>query len=582
MASPRSIEDRAESDLPTVVVKSEGVPLDRTIHITELNVSRELGRIARLTLRFIDGEPASGEFALGSSDELAPGAALEVLLGYGSDEAAIFKGIVHRHVVQLDHQGRPSLRVDAVDPAAALTLQRRQRLFEDLTDSDVVTQIGEEAGLSVSVPATDVTHRELVQYGGTDWDFIVTRLEANGLFALTGLGKLEGVRPDTSRDPALVLEYGATLLEFEAELDARVHSASVQAEGWSSDEQELVSVDASDPGIKTAGNLAPDDVASIFDQPKKVQSGAALERDELQEWATSLRARQRLGHVRGRARVRGNVLVVPGDIVEVLGLGDRMSGRHFVSGVHHRYRAGEWVTEYSIGAPTTPFSERVEVNRPRAAGLAPAMSGLQIGVVSALEGDPDGRERIRVRLPLLDPDSEGIWARLATLSAGDQRGFAFRPEVDDEVVVGFCDDDPRAPIVLGSLHSAARTPAVAASDDNDVSAYTTKSGIELRFDEADVVVTLSTPNGNQLRISDADGGISLSDENGNELTLGPDGIALKSASDVVIDAGADISLTATGNIDGGASGSATLKGGTGTEVSSDGNTTVKGALVLIN
>ena len=87
--------------------------------------------------------------------------------------------------------------------------------------------------------------------------------------------------------------------------------------------------------------------------------------------------------------------------------------------------------------------------------MLPAANGLQIGVVTALEDDPQGDDRIKCRLPMVGAGEEGLWARLATLDAGDGRGTYFRPEIGDEVVVGFLDDDPRNPVILGMCHSSA-------------------------------------------------------------------------------------------------------------------------------
>ena len=70
--------------------------------------------------------------------------------------------------------------------------------------------------------------------------------------------------------------------------------------------------------------------------------------------------------------------------------------------------------------------------------------------------DPDGEHRVRVKLPLVNNADDGVWARVASLDAGNDRGFFFRPEIGDEVVVGFFDDDPRRPVMLGMLHSSAK------------------------------------------------------------------------------------------------------------------------------
>src|SRR5581483_3964040 len=83
-------------------------------------------------------------------------------------------------------------------------------------------------------------------------------------------------------------------------------------------------------------------------------------------------------------------------------------------------------------------------------------NGIMIGVVADL-ADPDRLGRVRVRFPCL-ADQLSDWARLATPMAGAGRGFFMRPEVGDEVLVGFELGEPRRPYVLGALWSKKDQP----------------------------------------------------------------------------------------------------------------------------
>ena len=99
---------------------------------------------------------------------------------------------------------------------------------------------------------------------------------------------------------------------------------------------------------------------------------------------------------------------------------------------------------------------------------------MQIGIVVSNE-DPDGEHRVRVRMPLVSADEDGTWARVAVLDAGDERGFFFRPEVGDEVVLGFLSDDPRQAVILGMLHSSAKAAPLQGSDDNHEKVFQSRS-----------------------------------------------------------------------------------------------------------
>ena len=144
-----------------------------------------------------------------------------------------------------------------------------------------------------------------------------------------------------------------------------------------------------------------------------------------------------------------------------------------------------------------------------------------------------------MRLPLVSSSEDGVWARLATLDAGDQRGTYFRPEIDDEVVVGFLDCDPRFPVVLGQCHSSAKPAPETASDDNNIKGYVSRSKLKLTFDDDKKVVTLETPGGNKLTLDEDAKKVSLADQNGSSITLDDEGITLTSAKDIILKASGD-------------------------------------------
>ena len=250
--------------------------------------------------------------------------------------------------------------------------------------------------------------------------------------------------------------------------------------------------------------------------------------------------------------------------------------------MRHEFSGGNWTTDAEFGMPRETHAERVSMSHVPAAGLAPAVHGLQVGIVTELAGDPGKEHRIRVKVPLAGMDEQGVWARVATLDAGDQRGTVFRPEKTDEVVLGFFHGDPAQPVVLGMLHSSAKAPPLTPTDDNDEKGYVSRSKVALKFDDKKKVAILETPGGNRLTLSDDDGGITLEDQNGNAIVMSKDGISLKSDKKAVtIKAKSDLKVEAT-NAEIKATSGATVKGGSKAEISSSGQLTVKGSMVMIN
>ncbi|MEZ4686160.1 MAG: phage baseplate assembly protein V [Bacteroidia bacterium] len=184
-------------------------------------------------------------------------------------------------------------------------------------------------------------------------------------------------------------------------------------------------------------------------------------------------------------------------------------------------------------------------------------------------------------MPSVDPEGEGLWARLGTFAAGADHGAFFFPEIDDEVVVAFMEGDPQHPVVLGSLYNGTNPPALEASDENPEHQILTKSGLKIYFNDDDEKLSLETPAGQHLTLSDSDGEIILEDSNGNSIKLSSDGIALTSAKDLILEASGDVNISGV-NVNGSAQAQLKMEGSAGAELSTSAVATIKGSLVQIN
>lgn len=164
------------------------------------------------------------------------------------------------------------------------------------------------------------------------------------------------------------------------------------------------------------------------------------------------------------------------------------------------------------------------VERNRLYGVYPAL-------VADID-DPDGQGRVKVRLPWLPDDGGGfsVWARLATLMAGANRGTWFIPDVDDEVLVAFEGGDPRRPYVVGALWNGQDTPpeTMDGAGNNFIKSITSRNGVKITLDDNDgqEKMILETPGGQKLTLQDGPGKVEIVDSNGNSVTLDSGGISV--------------------------------------------------------
>lgn len=564
-------------------VKVNGSALERSHQLLAASVVNAANKIPSARLVYLDGSASDSDFPLSNADTLAPGAEVEVMAGTGDDTVSIFKGIVIQNSLKAREQSAPQLIVECRHKVVKLTVGRNHAYFQNQTDSEVIESILAKAGIQASVESTPAQHKSHVQFGATDWDFILTRAAANGKLVIASADNLAVQAPRLDEAPACTLQFGSTMLEFDAEMDARRQFSGVKASSWDPAQQAVVAQDAADPGISTPGNIGGDTLAQVMGLSHLPLAHPAITEDEAKAWADSEWLRSRLSRVHGRIKCEGIATIHPGNTVTLDGVGKRFNGKAYVTGVRHEFDTVQgWKTHVQFGGLDSTLAESDPlVSLPKASGLLPGVQGLQIGVVVSNE-DPDGEHRVRVRMPMVSPDDDGAWARVAVLDAGKDRGFFFRPEIGDEVILGFLHDDPRQAVILGMVHSSANTPPLKGSDDNHEKTLQSRSKMKLYFNDHTKVLRIETPSGNRVTLSEEEKSVTLADQNGNKIEMTPNGILIQSDKAIEVKAGTSAKVASGTSLDIQAGSQLKLAGSAGAELSSSAITKVAGSMVQLN
>jgi uncharacterized protein involved in type VI secretion and phage assembly len=182
----------------------------------------------------------------------------------------------------------------------------------------------------------------------------------------------------------------------------------------------------------------------------------------------------------------------------------------------------------------------IEPQEGRMPGAAEALSyGTYTAIVTEVR-DPEGLGHVQIRIPAFKGVS--LWARVATLMAGGQRGTWFIPDVNDEVLVAFEAGDPRKPYVIGALWNGKERPPVAmdSAGSNNIREIRTRSGVQITFNDAqgNEALTLETPGGQKVELGSGGRAIHIEDGNGNSVNLDPAGITINAAARVAVNCGA--------------------------------------------
>lgn len=582
-----------------LTVFSNGSELAQTSAIVSVTITKAINRIPTARIVILDGDMPNQKFPISNSAALIPGAEIKITAGYDQNQSTVFQGIIVSHGMKISGDNYARLVIECRDKAVGMTIGRKSANFVDVKDSDVISRlIGNYKGLSADVAATTTQYKELVQYYCTDWDFLVSRAEVNGMLVTVESGAVTVKSPQTSGTPQLRVTYGEDLMEFHAELDARAQFTSVTGTVWDQKSQKVLQQTAGPKALNAQGNLGGGTLAHVVGPATfRLQTPIFMETTALKAWIDGQQMKSGLARVRGRMTFQGSAQAGIGELIELHGVGDRFNGEAFISSVKHDISNGNWITEAEFGLSPEWFAEQRNLVAPPASGFLPGIEGLHIGVVKKLDEDPEGEQKVQVSVPVLEADTDGVWARLAGFYGSDGIGAFFIPEVGDEVVLGYMNNDPCHPVILGSLYSSKRKPPYSLTADNFTKAIVTKSKLKLEFDDDKKVITIMTPGKNTIMLSDDDKSILLQDQNSNKVTLSSSGILLDSPKDIAITAKGKITIEAVGeidisskadvkvaglNINNSADIGFVAKGNASAELSASGQTTVKGAMVMIN
>jgi Rhs element Vgr protein len=522
--------------------------MDTKYELQSVDVVKSVNKIPTARMTVFDGSVAAQKFE-GSEDAFfEPGKEIEIKARYEGDDAGdqtLFKGIILRHGIRASSDDT-RLTVEMKDASFKLTTKKKSNVYKDQTDSDIINKvISDGGGKAGSIAATKGTHPMMVQYRSTDWDFIVSRADANGHLVVVDDGEISTIEATAGGAASLTIEYGVSdVFNMEMEVDIRHQHQSVESFAWDANNFDLTAPKAGAELSLAQGNLEPSAMAGALEADSfDLVSGISTLPDEMTAWADARMVKDRLSMLRGYVEVYGTGAVKPGDLMSISGVSERFNGDTLVTGVRHQLDRDGWYTAVQFGISAEDFSKQADIVERPAAGLVPAVNGLQLAVVEPFEEDPDGQHRVKVKLPAMNSDENLLWARLTSMDSGPERGVMFRPEAGDEVVLGFLNDDPRQPIILGSVHGSVNAPPFPVTDVNEKKGFVSREQIKLEFDDDAMTVLIETPGGNKLFMED-ETGITIECKNGNKLVMDDAGVTIESAKDVTVD-GKNITITGT-------------------------------------
>lgn len=544
----------------STLILVDGAEIPKTLFLVSVETVKEINKIPFAKIVLHDGDTREQKFPTSEEAIFEPGKEVEIKAGYGpGNEATIYKGVIVEHGIRHSQYGGGALVLKCKDKALKLTVGRKNKVFFEQLDSDIISAIVSDDGLSADVEATKTTHKKLIQYFSTNWDFIQARADVNGLVTIINDGDISIKKPTVSEKSELIISYGKDLVEMDLNIDSTYQYTEIKANLWDHTKQAIETTDGAKPTVNTQGDLDSGKIGAVIEPKNMVITSPPVTKDMIQSWADALYQRGHLSRIRGTIKFYGSSKAEVGKTVELFGFGTRFVGDGYVTKVRQTIERGQWFTEVTLGLDPQPYMEaNLTANSLPAGGMLPAISGLHHGVVKQINEDPDGEYRVLINIPIIDNmEGDGVWARMSQVYATEDCGFVFYPEVGDEVIVGFFNNDPTYPVILGSLYSSMRKITTEEAHDpadpnifKAISINKGKTRIEFSDDPGKNIVKIITEDGMIVELNDDADTITIEDPvNSNKMIMDSAGILFDTAGDFVVTAAGNITMEATGNIE---------------------------------
>lgn len=431
-----------------------------------------------------------------------------------------FNGIMTDISISRHSGSGADLVIKGYSPTILLEDGENTRSFSEKNISNIVSEVTKgKSGLEVNVNASpDIKYEFLIQYKESNYAFLTRMAAETGKWFYYD-GKSLNFGNIKSAGDKLELKLGNDISNFEMGMHAKPLKFNDNYYDYINNQ--VIKVPSSSVnvnGLDTIGKDMQSKSDNLFSyEPLSLPNPFVKTQSELKEFSAAKKAATAAGLVTVSG-VSYNPKLCIGKKVEIVsqelsgsktsyGIYIVTSVTHFTDGLGAYQNRFEAISANLTYPPHNPYVHY------------PIFETQPAKVVK--NDDSDGHGRVKVRFYWQKDNESTPWIRIVNQHAGKNKGFYFLPEVDDEVLVSFEQNNPSRPYVAGAMYHGKANHSDRKDSDNYIKTIRTVSGNEMKFydkDGEEEILIQNKDGQNEIILSlKDDGKITIKSKNKMEL-----------------------------------------------------------------
>ncbi|MBN8637086.1 MAG: phage late control D family protein [Anaerolineae bacterium] len=313
-----------------------------------------------LTINNYDADTRTYKYSdRGGDQDFDPGKKLELYMGYygQSSLTKMIEGEITQLRPNFPASGAPTLQVSGLNLLHRLRKKQNTDAYLKKTDIDIAKQIAARLGVqieAVEAPEGTTIREYVLQDNQYDIIFLMGRARKIGYDISVSEGQKKGeskirfVPSSTLKQRPYDLKYGKSLIQFQPTLTTKDQVNKVTVKGWNAVAKKPISVTVTRQELNVRSMKRKDEqfIESAFDREEIITNVPVRNETEAKREAKAALERIVKDMITGSGSTVGMPDLRAGTVVYIRGIGERFSGRYFITSTTHSINDSGYLTTF--------------------------------------------------------------------------------------------------------------------------------------------------------------------------------------------------------------------------------------------